>query len=119
MCDLPGGLLVRPGHTALCRASLAIAENRTRTAAKRDRQWPALHEETRGAQRFSQFLLDAHRIGAGDSLQMQRGSREDLEPAPQHAAGRANPRLVLLEALHRRIVTHAHVQPERIARLSL
>ena len=41
----------------------------------------AAHPDPRGAQRLGKLLLDARRFGARDAAQVQRGTREELEPA--------------------------------------
>src|SRR5207237_568244 len=67
-------------------------------------------QQARVAQGVRQLCLDARRLGAGDTLQMQGRPAQHLEPTPKNAAGGANAGLVLVEALRRAVVTHADVQ---------
>ncbi len=59
----------------------------------------SLHQEALGTQRLGQPLLDLGGLAARELLQVHDRPREQLEPALEHAAGRADSRLVLVEPL--------------------
>src|SRR5690348_13429318 len=75
----------------------------------------ALDEESGSAQRVRELCFDSHSFRACDTLQMQDRPGEHLETAPQHTAGGANARLVLIEALRRGVVTHPDIDAVRTA----
>src|SRR2546421_9356316 len=66
-------------------------------------------------ERASQRRFDARRFAPPDVLQVQRRARQYLDAALEHAAGGADPGLVLIEALRRRISAHADVHAVVIA----
>src|ERR1700686_1449186 len=68
-----------------------------------------LHEESCCPQRFGELDLDAGRVAAFDVLQVQRRSGQNFESTPQHAAGRSDTRLALIEALMVTVVTHSGI----------
>jgi len=75
----------------------------------------ALDEESGVAQRVRELCFDSQSFGAGDALQMQHRPREHLQTAPEHTAGRANSRLVLIEALRRGVATNTDINAVRAA----
>ena len=57
-----------------------------------------LHEQSLGAQCLGEALLDVGGLSPRNALQVKHRAGEHLDPALEHAAGRADTRLVLVEA---------------------
>lgn len=80
---------------------------------------PALHQQSLRPQRLGQLLFHRRRLRALQSLQVHHRSGQYLEPPLQHAAGRPNPRLVLVEPHRGRVVRGPDVHAVRSARAVL
>src|ERR1700726_745358 len=74
-----------------------------------DESVATLHEESCRPQRFGEFDFDTRRVATFEVLQVQRRTAQHFETTPQHAAGRSDTSLVLIEALMRTVVTHSDI----------
>src|SRR5262249_26125200 len=74
----------------------------------------SLNEQARGTQRLGKLGLDPRRLPARNMLQMQGWPSQNLQTPPEHAAGRANTGLVLIEPIGRAVMAHPDVDAMRI-----